>query len=195
MVQFSRYFGSSRFCEMKSSACKGKLCRRESTMPDTPISLFISYAYADSALVDRLEADLQKQGFDPWVDRHRLKGGQRWRRELQEAVEGTQVLLIVLSPDAVASDNVQIEYDYALAEHKVVIPLYYRQCNVPMELRAIQWIDFRHRYEQGFEALMDALHRQQGELLPVVLLKTTSHAHSKAALWSQEPRMQKHPAP
>ena len=46
-------------------------------MPDTPISLFISYAYVDSALVDRLEADLQKQGFDPWVDRHRLKGGQR----------------------------------------------------------------------------------------------------------------------
>jgi predicted ATPase len=131
-------------------------------MPDTPINIFISYAHADSAFVDRIDADLRQQGFATWVDRQRLAGGQRWRRELQEAVERTQVLLIVLSPDAVASDNVQIEYDYALAEHKVVIPLYYRQCNVPMELRAIQWIDFRHRYEQGFEALLDALHRQQG---------------------------------
>ena len=131
-------------------------------MPDTPINIFISYAHADSAFVDRIDTDLRQQGFATWVDRQRLAGGQRWRRELQVAVERTQVLLIVLSPDAVASDNVQIEYDYALAEHKVVIPLYYRQCNVPMELRAIQWIDFRHRYEQGFEALLDALHRQQG---------------------------------
>jgi len=130
-------------------------------MPETPISLFISYAHADSPFVDRLEADLQQQGFDPWVDRQRLKGGQRWRRELQEAVKRAQVLLIVLSPDAIASENVQIEYDYVLELGNVVIPLYYRQCEVPMELRAIQWIDFRHSYEQGISALLDTLHRHQ----------------------------------
>src|SRR5437764_8105275 len=130
-------------------------------MPDTPITIFISYAHADSAFVDRLEGDLQKQGFDPWVDRQRLKGGQRWRRALQDAVKRAQVLLIVLSPDAVASENVQIEYDYVLELGKLVIPLYYRQCEVPMELRAIQWIDFRHSYEQGLAALLDVLHRQQ----------------------------------
>ena len=133
-------------------------------MPDTPIRLFISYAHADSAFVDRLEADLQKQGYDPWVDRQRLKGGQRWRRELQDAVKRAQVLLIVLSPDAVAAENVQIEYDYMLELGNVVIPLYYRQCEVPMELRAIQWIDFRKSYEQGFAALLEVLHRQQEQV-------------------------------
>jgi len=133
-------------------------------MPDTPINLFISYAHADSAFVDRLEADLHQQGFDPWVDRQRLKGGQRWRRALQDAVKRAQVLLIVLSPDAVASENVQIEYDYMLELGKLVIPLYYRQCEVPMELRAIQWIDFRHSYEQGLAALLDVLHRQQEQV-------------------------------
>jgi predicted ATPase len=130
-------------------------------MPDAPISIFISYAHADSAFVDRLEADLRHQGFDPWVDRQRLAGGLRWRRELQEAVEQAQVLLIVLSPDAIASQSVQIEFDYALDLHKVVIPLYHRQCEVPMELRAIQWVDFRQSYEQGLSALLDTLHRHQ----------------------------------
>jgi predicted ATPase len=130
-------------------------------MPDAPISIFISYAHADSAFVDRLEADLRKLGFDPWDYRQRLKGGQRWRRELHEAVKRAQVLLIVLSPDAVASQNVQIEYDYVLELGNVVIPLYYRQCEVPMELRAIQWVDFRHSYEQGLSALLDTLHRHQ----------------------------------
>ena len=135
-------------------------------MPETPISLFISYAHADSAFVDRLEADLQKEGFDPWVDRQRLKGGQRWRRELQDAVKGAQVLLLVLSPDAITSENVQIEYDYVLELGNVVIPLYYRQCEVPMELRAIQWIDFRQSYEQGIAALLQVLHQQQDKITP-----------------------------
>jgi predicted ATPase len=129
-------------------------------MADAPPSIFISYAHADSSFVDRLEADLRQQGFDPWVDRQRLVGGQRWRRELQEAVKGAQVLLIVLSPNAIASPNVQIEYDYVLDRGKVVIPLYYRECDMPMELRAIQWIDFRHSYEQGVAALLQALRRQ-----------------------------------
>ncbi len=133
-------------------------------MTDTPISIFISYAHADSAFVDRLEADLRHQGFDPWVDRQRLKGGQRWRRELQDAVKRAKVLLVVLSPDAVASQNVQIEYDYVLELGNVVIPLYYRQCEVPMELRAIQWIDFRKSYEPGLATLLDVLHRQQEQV-------------------------------
>ncbi len=135
-------------------------------MPDTPLSIFISYSHADSDFVDQLEADLRSQGFETWVDRQRLAGGQRWRRELQEAVEHAQVLLLVLSPDAVASENVQIEYDYVLDLGKLLIPVYYRQCDVPMELHAIQWIDFRHSYEQGLTALVQVLRRQQDQVSP-----------------------------
>jgi len=50
----------------------------------------------------------------------------------------------VLSPEAAASESVQSEYGYATDEGKLVIPLYYRPCKVPMELRGIQWIDFQH---------------------------------------------------
>jgi predicted ATPase len=135
-------------------------------MPDTPLSIFISYSHADSAFADQLETDLRKQGFETWMDRQRLAGGQRWRRELQEAVEQAQVLLIVLSPDAIDSLSVQVEFDYALELSKLLIPVYYRQCNVPMELRAIQWIDFRHSYEQGIAALLQALHSQQESATP-----------------------------
>src|SRR5437588_2026479 len=135
-------------------------------MPDPPINIFISYSHSDSDFVDRLDVDLRQQGFATWMDRQRLAGGQRWRRELQEAVERAQVLLIVLSPEAVASVNVQIEYDFALDERKAVIPVYYRQCTVPMELRAIQWIDFRTSYEQGIAGLLQALHIQRDKLTP-----------------------------
>ena len=92
-------------------------------MSDPPPTIFISYSQADSSFVDRLEADLVKQGFETWIDRHGLVGGQRWRRELQDAVERAQVMLLVLSPDAVASKNVQIEYNYALDSNPQPLPL------------------------------------------------------------------------
>ena len=76
-------------------------------MPDSLIALFISYSHADLAFVDRLEADLSNQGLSPWVDHHSLEGGSKWRRELQEAIDRSKALLVVLSPDAVASEYVQ----------------------------------------------------------------------------------------
>jgi tetratricopeptide (TPR) repeat protein len=129
----------------------------EADMPDPQINIFISYSHNDMAFVDRLEADVRSQGFATWVDRRGLQGGQQWRRELEEAIDRSQVLLVVLSPEAAASDYVQSEYGYARDEGKVVIPLYYRPCKVPMDLRGIQWIDFRQSYEQGIAALLGAL--------------------------------------
>jgi TIR domain/NB-ARC domain len=132
-------------------------------MPEELTSIFISYAHSDSDFVDRLEADLRTQeGLSIWVDRHGLAGGQKWRRALQDAIDRAQVLLVVLSPEAVASQYVQIEYGYASEEGKLIIPLYYRSCKVPLELRSIQWIDFEHSYEQGLAALVQALHRHVG---------------------------------
>jgi tetratricopeptide (TPR) repeat protein len=126
-------------------------------MPDSLTNVFISYSHSDNDFVDRLEADLRQQGFGTWMDRLGLAGGHKWRRELQGALDRSQVVLVVLSPEAAASEYVQSEYGYAFDEGKVVIPLYYRNCKVPMELRGIQWIDFQHSYEQGLEALMHAL--------------------------------------
>lgn len=82
-------------------------------MPDVLSTIFISYAHADSPFVDRLEADLRQRGFAPRVDRQGLAGGQKWRRELQEAIDRADVVLVVLSPEAVASEYVQNEYGYA----------------------------------------------------------------------------------
>ena len=78
-------------------------------MPDAPGSIFISYAHADSAFAEQLEADLRQRGFDTWLDRRSLTVGQRWRRKLQQAMDRTQIVLVVLSPEALASDYVQAE--------------------------------------------------------------------------------------
>jgi tetratricopeptide (TPR) repeat protein len=153
-------------------------------MPDELINVFISYSHSDNEFVDRLEADLRQEGYGTWMDRRGLDGGHKWRRELQNALDRSPVVLVVLSPEAAASEYVQSEYGYAFDEGKLVIPLYYRPCKVPMELRGIQWIDFQHSYEQGLEALVHALGGEVSTTSPAASSapSTASQAKSQAAV-------------
>ena len=125
------------------------------------IAIFISYARnePDTAFVDRLEKDLQVQGFRTWVDRSKLEGGQNWREEIEKAIDRCPVLLVVLSNDAIKSDYVKMEYRYAQDEHKVVIPVQHRHISekIPIDLRVLQRIDFQRNYSQGIKDLLAAL--------------------------------------
>src|SRR5947209_3176557 len=127
-------------------------------MAETSISVFISYARTETAFVDRLEADLQARNFRTWVDRRKLEGGQEWLDKIQRAIEQCQVLLVVLSPEAVASQYVRMEYRHAQRKGKLMIPLDYRPCpEVPLDLNDIQWINFAKPYEEGLNELLIAL--------------------------------------
>ena len=130
-------------------------------MPDAPLRVFISYARADSTtFVDRLEGDLKAQQFDPWVDRHGLEGGQEWMEIIQQAIDDCHALVVVLSPAAVQSKFVRIEYRYADEIGKLVIPLRYLSTpTTPMDLRILQWVDFQASYEEGLRQLVQALGR------------------------------------
>jgi hypothetical protein len=88
---------------------------------DAPTRIFISYSRTDSQFVDRLEADLRARQFDPWVDRRKLEGGQDWQDELQRAIDACQVVCLVLTPAALASDAVKMEYRYAQRKRKPLI--------------------------------------------------------------------------
>src|SRR5947208_5079277 len=116
-------------------------------MTETPILVFISYSRTDTAFVDRLEADLQARNFRTWVDRGRLEGGEEWLDVIENAIKKCQVLLVVLTPEAVKSKFVRKEYRYAEHKGKFVIPLQYRPCEVPMDLNDIHRINFETNYE------------------------------------------------
>ena len=128
----------------------------------TPVSavgdVFISYSRRDVPFVDRLDAGLHAAGMTTWVDRGQLEGGQQWLRQIQKAIDGCVMMLVVLSPEAVQSEYVESEYHYAYQKHKIVIPLDYRTCEVPMLLSRLQMVDFRTvPYEQGLAQLLKAL--------------------------------------
>jgi len=103
-------------------------------MPKPP-SIFISYAHRDGGnLALRLNDDLKSFGFDVWLDKHRLKAGDRWTNEIENALDHAEVVLALLSEGSFASDTCRAEQNWALDAGKHVIPVKV-QSNYRVQLR------------------------------------------------------------
>jgi hypothetical protein len=122
---------------------------------------FFSYARKDAAFVLRLAQELREVGINLWLDQLDILGGQRWDRAVEDALQTCQGMIVVLSPDALASHNVMDEVSYALEERKIVIPILLHSCPIPFRLRRLQYIDFTADYQTGFAQLLRALRIDQ----------------------------------
>jgi hypothetical protein len=126
-------------------------------MPDPTPTTFFSYSRTDSEFVLRLATDLRNAGAKVWLDQLDIGAGQLWDSAIEAALRASPRQVVVLSPEAVNSQNVMDEVSYALEEHKQVIPVFYRDCQMPFRLRRVQHIDFRTDYDHGLRDLLRAL--------------------------------------
>lgn len=126
-------------------------------MPDTPVAFF-SYSREDSEFALRLAADLRAAGASVWIDQLDIEPGQLWDRAVQSALESSPSVLIILSPASVNSDNVMDEINFALDQKKALIPVLYRDCDIPFRVRRFQHLDFRTEYDRMLQELRKCLH-------------------------------------
>lgn len=88
--------------------------------------VFISYARSDGeALAAALRTRLQREqpGLALWQDRADLEGGTGWWRQIAEALEQVQFLVLVMTPAALASPWVQKEWLLAREKGVCVFPV------------------------------------------------------------------------
>ncbi len=130
-------------------------------MPPPPPTAFFSYSRADSEFALRLAEDLKAAGANVWLDQLDIAPGQRWARALQDALNNSPRVLVILSPSAVNSTHVEDEVNFALDEHRIVIPVFYQDCKVPFQLRPFQYVDFRNDYARGLKVLLKTLGVEQ----------------------------------
>lgn len=88
-------------------------------------SIFISYAHNDDRLfVRRLYEDLTACGFQVWWDRVSMPSrALTFLQEIRDAIDATDRLILVVGPDAIESEYVRAEWQYALHACKVVMPI------------------------------------------------------------------------
>jgi hypothetical protein len=120
-------------------------------------STFISYCRDDYEFALRLAADLKAAGAAVWIDQIDIAFGERWDVAVERALLSAPRILVVLSPASAASSNVLDEVSFALSKQKTVIPVLYRDCEIPFRLHRLQHLDFRSSYDRGLKALTEAL--------------------------------------
>lgn len=120
--------------------------------------IFISYSRKDIDFARKLAGDLEKAGYDVWWDITDIRGGDTWVNSIPDAIETSQYMLVVLSPDSVASPWVQKEYTQALSLRKAIIPLMLEATRIPFALNTIQVIDFtKGHYEDNYKSLLTTI--------------------------------------
>jgi WD40 repeat protein len=110
------------------------------------LRVFISYAREDGAsLAQRLQSDLEKHGFDAWLDTGRTAGGAVWSMKIEREIDTRQVMLALLSPGSYGSEICRAEQLRALDKGNRVIPLFAvkgSDSDRPIYLYARQYRDF-----------------------------------------------------
>jgi hypothetical protein len=126
-------------------------------MPSEKHIAFFSYSREDSDFAKKLAADLKATGASVWMDQLDIEPGMRWDDAVSRALQGSPRMLVILSPASAKSENVSDEVGFALSRQKQVIPVLYRECEVPFRLARFQYVDFRSDYEGGLQQLTRAL--------------------------------------
>ena len=123
---------------------------------------FVSYSRADTDFVLRLCQDLRAAGASIWLDQLDIHPGEEWDEAIERGLSECGRMLVVLSPKSVTSENVLDEIGYALSRKKRIIPVLYRDCEVPYRLNRIQYVDFRNAYEEPLKYLLLAIGDAKG---------------------------------
>ena len=81
---------------------------REKAVDISPMEVFCSYSHEDEALRDKLEkylSPLKRQRYiTTWYDR-RILAGQKWADEIDHHLNTAQIILLLISPDFLASED------------------------------------------------------------------------------------------
>src|SRR5437870_4176440 len=97
--------------------------------------LFVSYSRRDWDLVTPWIERLQGAGVSVWVDKSGIHGAFLWTSEIAQAIEESQVMILLVSSTSVASKHVVREVTLAHETNKPILPLLLEPIEIPLALR------------------------------------------------------------
>ena len=152
---------------MQCRKCGGDLNANVQT--SSPV--FICYSRKDKAFTDRLTADLKAQGVNTWRDVDNIPlqsqtNRNQWRLAVEDALKRCSTMLVILSPDALESDEVQAEWNEFASSKRPIFPVISEPCSVPFYLKIYQIWDMTKEYKEQLPLLAGVLAPKKQYLPP-----------------------------
>jgi HEAT repeat protein len=104
--------------------------------------VFISYQNDDGEFVTDVIRQIEGAGFSVWSDQERLRTGEGWREAIDQAIREAFALVVILSPVASQSQQINYEVTFALGVGVEVIVVLRAPVKLPERLESMQRLDF-----------------------------------------------------
>ncbi len=102
--------------------------------------IFVSHSHHDNAWCRPFVAAMQSAGWDAWYDEKGLQAGAAWVKVIQTELQTREIFLLILTPDAWASEWVQDEVQLALATRRLIVIVEHQPAMVDGFVLTRQWI-------------------------------------------------------
>ena len=133
------------------------------------MKIFLSYALPDSDSARILARQIASAGFEVWDASQELVPGENGHSKLGEALESSDAMVVLLSPDSAGSAWVQREIEYALGSpryEKRLIGVVVRPTErIPWILKRLALVPFETDSASQGEQVVRAL-KNAGEAAP-----------------------------
>ena len=108
----------------------------------------------DRPFAEGLVGELRDLGVDAWIDQTGIKLGENWDNAIEEALEKSDTFMLLISPSAVKSPNVQDEASIAFSTDKSIVPILIKNCDLPMRWKRRQYVDLTQNPEKGLKDII-----------------------------------------
>ncbi|MEX1157450.1 MAG: AAA family ATPase, partial [Thermomicrobiales bacterium] len=153
--------------------------------------VFISYQRADEVFARQVREHLTAYGVTTWMDQYDIPVGAYWPDEIDKGLAAADIVVGVLSPDAVESRNVKNEWDWAIQNDKRLLLLQYRPCVIPHRYISINFIDATSESTGAFGALLATIGiptlPQELDTLTGAVISPTAIRHRQRSLTRSYP--------
>lgn len=133
-------------------------------MPDCyDYDVFISYSHKDKQWVTKtLVPRLEQAGLKVCIDSRDFLAGKPALENMAEAISNSRYILLVLTPNWVGSH--WTNYEALLSRtsdpdgaKRRTIPLHWKKCDLPEELKILTWVDFTRKDKESMDAAWNQL--------------------------------------
>jgi non-specific serine/threonine protein kinase len=161
--------------------------------------VFLSYASPERPRALEIADLLEAQGIGVWIDRKSIAGGTSWSAEIVRGIRDCAAFLVLCSPKAMASPNVQQEVQLAFETRRPILPLLLAPTELPDAVRyglaGRQWIELGDRPDSAWLPQLTQAIRTLGAPSRAATARDASPANAPSSTPLSSPSAGRHNLP
>jgi hypothetical protein len=123
--------------------------------------VFLSYSHKDQGIAKKISIQLSSLGIDAWTADDNILPGENWSLAVGKALQRSDAMVVLLSPDAVDSQSVRNDVSFALSSPKFegrVVPVIVRPTkDIPWFLETLKPISVRGSHRDSIKRMTEEI--------------------------------------